>query len=211
MKRAVIFILSMFAVPVICSCQRAPQATVHQQYAAPHTIPLCTMMNEAGYIPSVPDGQFTGYKLQGVRAELPQEHGAFTQLSTYPLTHSVWMSPELMERSGRRQVRIELGRQRGYYLVDGEVAMDFPVCTGRGKKKTPTGTFSIKQKHIDHHSNLYDCPMPYFMRLTWGGIGMHVGDVYRSPASHGCIRLPRVACEPLYRALSCGSKVQIVD
>lgn len=31
-------------------------------------------------------------------------------------------------------------------------------------------------------------PMPHWMRLTWAGIGMHVGKVPRYPASHACIR-----------------------
>lgn len=29
--------------------------------------------------------------------------------------------------------------------------------------------------------------MPYFMRLTDSGIGMHVGPVFQTPQSHGCI------------------------
>ncbi|MBR2125117.1 MAG: L,D-transpeptidase family protein [Akkermansia sp.] len=164
-----------------------------------------------GYVSSWSGGAHTGYKLHGVVGELPTSHAEFAALPTYPQTHSVWMNPELMQQAGARQVKILLGSQRGLYLVNGLVAMDFPVCTGRGRKRTPTGNFSILQKHIDHHSNLYDCPMPYFMRLTWCGVGLHVGDIYRRPASHGCIRLPRVACEPLYRALPCGSKVQICE
>lgn len=164
-----------------------------------------------GYVSSWSGGAHTGYKLHGVVGELPTSHAEFAALPTYPQTHSVWMNSELMQQAGARQVKILLGSQRGLYLVNGLVAMDFPVCTGRGRKRTPTGNFSILQKHIDHHSNLYDCPMPYFMRLTWCGVGLHVGDIYRRPASHGCIRLPRVACEPLYRALPCGSKVQICE
>lgn len=150
-----------------------------------------------------------GYRLRGSREKLPDEHKDFTRLPGYPHTFSVWMNRELLQQPGKKSVCIELAKQRGLCLVDGVVAMDFPVCTGRGRKRTPKGVFHIKQKHIDHHSNLYDCPMPYFMRLTWGGIGMHVGDVYRSPASHGCIRLPQVACEPLYHALPYGTKVVV--
>lgn len=189
----------------VSSCQNEPHATVHGvlSVAAP-------VVGEGGYIMSTPDGVPRGYKLLSAE-DLPTEHEAFVMQSGYPQTHSVWMNPELMLKDGHKLVRILLGQQRGLYLVDGAVAMDFPVCTGRGNKRTPTGTFSIKQKNIDHHSNLYDCPMPYFMRLTWSGIGMHVGDVYRQPASHGCIRLPRVACEPLYHALPYGSLVEITD
>ena len=30
--------------------------------------------------------------------------------------------------------------------------------------------------------------MPYLMRLTDSGIGMHVGPVFQTPQSHGCIQ-----------------------
>lgn len=188
----------------------------HTEHARVHSAPEQANVKTArepggGYVSSRSGGAFTGFKLQGEEGELPTSHAEFAALSTYPQTHSVWINPSLMQQEGKRQVRILLGAQRGLYLVNGQVAMDFPVCTGRGRKRTPTGNFSILQKHINHHSNLYDCPMPYFMRLTWCGVGMHVGDIYRSPASHGCIRLPRVACEPLYHALSCGSKVQVCE
>lgn len=208
MKTFCLFGLSLFA---FCSCQERPHATIHSHFAASSEQLSAVMVNAQQYEPSWSDGALTGYKLRGVQAELPRRHEEFTLLPTYPLTHSVWLNPELLQRSGQRLVRIELSKQRGQYLVDGEVAMDFPVCTGCGSKRTPVGMFRIKQKHIDHHSNLYDCPMPYFMRLTWGGIGMHVGDIYRRPASHGCIRIPRVACEPLYHALPYGSMVHVVQ
>lgn len=169
-------------------------------------------MEAPEYVNSIQDGVHTGYVLDEEQEPLPILHEDFTRLPGYPHTHSVWMNPELMQQQdATRKVRIHLRNQRGLYLVNNEVAMDFPVCTGRGNKRTPTGSFSILQKDIDHHSNLYDCPMPYFMRLTWGGIGMHVGDVYRTPASHGCIRMPRVACEPLYHALTYGSRVKITE
>lgn len=188
----------------VAACQNEPHAVVHTASAPP-------VETVGNYVVSLSEGVQTGYKLLGVEGDLPPDHTEFTLQADYPLTYSVWMDPEIMQRRGHKEVRILLGLQRGLYLVDGEVAMDFPVCTGRGKNCTPTGTFSIKQKHIDHHSNLYDCPMPYFMRLTWSGIGLHVGDIYRSPASHGCIRLPRVACEPLYHALPHGSLVEILN
>ena len=190
----------------LVSCENGAQALVHNTFGKSPLEPIA-----GDYVMSSPGGISRGYKLQVEEADLPAEHEAFTKSDHYPQTHSVWMNPELMQKDGHKRVRILLGQQRGLYLVDGNVAMDFPVCTGRGNKRTPTGTFSIKQKNIDHHSNLYDCPMPYFMRLTWSGIGMHVGDIYRQPASHGCIRLPRVACEPLYHALPYGSLVEITD
>lgn len=201
------------AVAALSGCQNlAPHAAVHRGDALQATRSMSAQVaGSASYVRSECRGELTGYKLPGERGELPTAHEEFTLLPTYPQTHSVWVNPALMQQDGHRQVRILLGPQRGLYLVNGQVAMDFPVCTGRGNKRTPTGSFCILQKHADHHSNLYDCPMPYFMRLTWSGVGLHVGDVYRSPASHGCIRLPQVACEPLYHALPCGSRVVVSE
>lgn len=120
----------------------------------------------------------------------------------------IWKDETLMRQAGARRVRIRLRSQRGELLVDGRVAMDFPVCTGRNDS-TPEGSFRILEKDRRHRSNLYHVSMPYFMRLTYDGIGLHVGDLYGAPVSHGCIRLPREACEALYNLLSVGCPVDI--
>ncbi len=140
---------------------------------------------------------------------LPADHGSFMRLPGYPRTFRVWKDEVGMQAEGPRHVEIDLARQRGIFVVNDAVVMDFPVCTGKKKKPTPTGRFRITQKNVHHHSNIYDVPMPYFMRLTNGGIGMHVGDVFRSPASHGCIRLTREACVPLFRHAPSGTRVLI--
>ncbi len=140
---------------------------------------------------------------------LPADHAAFTCMPGYPRTFRVWKDEAKMRAEGPRHVEIDLARQRGIFVVNDEVAMDFPVCTGTKRKPTPTGHFCITQKNVRHHSNIYDVPMPYFMRLTNGGIGMHVGDVFRAPASHGCIRLTREACVPLFHHAPSGTRVVI--
>lgn len=114
----------------------------------------------------------------------------------------------VLRSGGTPTVHIHLARQRGELLLDGQVAMDFPVCTGR-QNSTPEGTYHILEKDPRHRSNLYHVAMPYFMRLTYDGIGLHVGDVYSAPVSHGCIRLTREACVPLYRLLPVGTPVLI--
>ncbi len=139
----------------------------------------------------------------------PTDHATFASQPSYPRTFRVWKDDAKMQASGPRHVEIDLARQRGIFVVNDEIVMDFPVCTGKKRKPTPTGRFRITQKNVHHHSNIYDVPMPYFMRLTNGGIGMHVGDVFRTPASHGCIRLTREACVPLFRNAPSGTKVII--
>jgi lipoprotein-anchoring transpeptidase ErfK/SrfK len=54
--------------------------------------------------------------------------------------------------------------------------------------------------------------MPYWMRITNYGVGMHAGAIPRpgSPASHGCIRLPRDMAETIYQHASVGTRVTIM-
>lgn len=141
---------------------------------------------------------------------LPALHEDFRRSENYRLTFRTWKNDNLLRSSGRKHVVIELGNQRGLCYVDGQVAMDFPVCTGTAAHLTPIGSFHITEKDMHHRSNLYHCAMPYFMRLTNDGIGLHVGDVYRAPASHGCIRATRDACIALFNALPHGTEVTIL-
>jgi hypothetical protein len=52
-------------------------------------------------------------------------------------------------------VEISLKEQRGLLLVDGGIAMDFPVATGKASHPTPQGSYEILEKKKDHKSNLY--------------------------------------------------------
>ncbi|MEX1045472.1 MAG: L,D-transpeptidase family protein [Chthoniobacterales bacterium] len=136
-------------------------------------------------------------------------------------------------------VEISLREQRGLLLVDGAVAMDFPVATGKSSHPTPKGSYKILEKKKQHASNLYGrivsdagqtvvsdadtrehgvpeggrfvgAPMPYWMRMTTTGVGMHVGHVpgHRS-ASHGCIRLKKDTAVQLFSILDVNSPVTV--
>lgn len=143
-----------------------------------------------------------------VEEPMPAAHRHFCAMASYPRTHRTWKDEQLMKAKGERQVHIHLSTQRGELLVNGQVAMDFPVSTGK-RDSTPEGTYHILEKDPHHRSNLYHVAMPYFMRLTYDGIGLHVGEVYRAPVSHGCIRMTREACVPLYRLLPVGTPVVV--
>jgi hypothetical protein len=54
--------------------------------------------------------------------------------------------------------------------------------------------------------------MPYFMRLTYDVLGLHAGPIPRpgSPASHGCIRLPKRLAPVLFRNTTLGTPVRII-
>ncbi len=86
------------------------------------------------------------------------------------------------------------------------------ISSGRAGHETPTGTFTVSQKDVDHHSSLYDdASMPFFMRLTDGGVGLHAGFIPGYPASHGCVRLPMGMARGLFQHTQEGTEVQITD
>lgn len=120
-----------------------------------------------------------------------------------------------------------------------DVYIDTPVSTGKRSGMTPTGTFTVLEKDADHRSSIYGdfvdsrgrvvrtgistkvdaapagtrylgAPMKFFCRLTWSGVGMHVGILPGYPASHGCIRLPAEIAPLIYQKVRKGTPVSIV-
>lgn len=137
-------------------------------------------------------------------------------------------------------IKIDISDQRGYLYNGTTLVMDYPVSTGQSKYPTPTGTFRVTEKIRDKRSNLYGkiynaegglvngdadtrvdevpeggkyvgASMPYWMRLTGGGIGMHQGKVPRRAASHGCIRTHSSAVSTVYDKVRVGTTVNIVQ
>jgi lipoprotein-anchoring transpeptidase ErfK/SrfK len=104
---------------------------------------------------------------------------------------------------------VSLGSQHvAIYSDDGLVARS-RVSSGKRGLRTPTGVFSIIQRHRHHHSNIYSgASMPYMQRITWSGIAMHAsGSVPGYPASHGCIRLPYSFAKRLWGLTKMGTRV----
>jgi lipoprotein-anchoring transpeptidase ErfK/SrfK len=84
------------------------------------------------------------------------------------------------------------------------------ISTGVKGHETPFGVFSVLQKELLHHSNLYsNAPMPHMQRITWSGVALHAGMVTGRPASHGCIRLPAAFATRLYGMTKVGARVII--
>lgn len=87
------------------------------------------------------------------------------------------------------------------------------ISSGKRGHETPTGIFSILHKNRHHRSNIYSgAPMPYMQRLTWSGIALHASNsVPRSPASHGCVRMPHKFARQLFKMRTNGVHVIIED
>lgn len=138
------------------------------------------------------------------------------------------------------RVFVSLGQQRAYLMVGDEIAIDSPISSGKRAGMTPKGSFTVLEKDKDHRSNIYGnfvnsrgqvvrggvstrvdsapsgtkfqgAPMLYFMRLTWQGVGMHVGHLPGYPASHGCIRMPLDIAPLFYERVKLGTPVVVGD
>ncbi len=121
-----------------------------------------------------------------------------------------WLVPETDPTASVNHIVVSIADQRLYAYHGAQLVAWSNVSSGKPGHETPTGEFSISEKDPDHHSNLYEnAPMPFFMRLTDGGVGMHAGYLPGYPASHGCVRLPEAMARELYQHVESGTPVEI--
>jgi len=107
---------------------------------------------------------------------------------------------------------VSLPEQLAYVYRNGVIIGASTISTGKKGHQTPTGVFTILQKHEDHYSNLYnDAPMPYMQRLTWSGVAIHAGRLPGYPASHGCVRVPYEFAQKLFAETKTGMTVVVSD
>jgi len=122
----------------------------------------------------------------------------------------VW-HPEASPR-GPMVMVVSLDEQIAYVYRNGVLIGASTVSTGKTGHETPTGVFTILQKHADHYSSIYDsAPMPYMQRLTWSGVALHAGRLPGYPASHGCVRMPYDFAKKLFDESSTGITVVVSD
>lgn len=110
-----------------------------------------------------------------------------------------------------RHIIISLKEQQGVLMDGVNKLRSFRVCSGKASTPTPKGHFRVMEKDEDHVSNLYHCAMPFFMRLTLDGVGLHQGAVRSRPSSHGCIRLSWDDARYLFNNSEVGTAVFVVD
>lgn len=141
--------------------------------------------------------------------------------------------------SGSPSVKIKLSEQRAYFYKGQQLVGISQLSTGREGLNTPTGTFHVIDKDVNHVSSKYGdyvdtagnvvapnvelgkdpkppgthfkgAPMPYYMHIV-DGVGMHAGYLPGYPASHGCIRMPEFMAENFFKNLSPGTPVSIAN
>ena len=179
------------------------------------------------------DGRAEGFFLfrqpqKPVMQAIPTQPGAIVYQSVYES-----LNPD------RTHVVVSLPKQRVYLLnASNDVAIDSPISSGRPGHTTPAGSFHVLEKDPAHMSNIYGnfvdrsgrvvrsgvsalidsapsgthfegAPMRWFMRLTEGGVGMHIGILPGYAASHGCVRLPADIAPMIYQKVKVGTPVRV--
>jgi len=141
--------------------------------------------------------------------------------------------------SGNSKLQINLTNQRVKLFSGDQLALESQISTGTEGHRTPTGTYSILEKKVNKKSNRYGkwvnassgetlvsngdshkkpsgnaefrgTAMPYWMRVTWRGVGMHIGYVPLYAASHGCIRVPREVQPLIFSKTQVGTPIEIM-
>tara|TARA_R110002096_G_scaffold16106_50_gene55354 strand:+ start:12505 stop:13146 length:642 start_codon:yes stop_codon:yes gene_type:complete len=170
------------------------------------------------------------------------DYHSFKTQPDYPRTSESYRNEEVFSRTdaSNSSVLISISLQRAFLMNGDEVALDYPVSTGKASHPTPAGNYTILEKISDKRSNRYGqvhdasgnvvnadadsrfaeippggrfvgAAMPYWMRLTWSGIGMHVGEVPRYAASHACIRGQADVVPAVFSKVRIGTPVTILN
>lgn len=88
--------------------------------------------------------------------------------------------------------KVDLSQQRMNVYVNGSRKYSWRVSTGRGRYRTPVGSFRPTVLRKMHYSSIYNnAPMPYSV-FFHGGYAVHGTNQTKylgRPASHGCVRL----------------------
>jgi len=116
--------------------------------------------------------------------------------------------------AGEKEIVIDLHTQIAYALENGNIVFEGKISSGKEGRETPEGEYRILQKDRHHRSNLWPKPnggakMPYMLRITQDGIALHMGNVSKRAASHGCIRMEKILAKKMYQWARVGTIVHI--
>lgn len=170
----------------------------------------------------------------------PGTYEHFTARQDYPKTMDVWRNEAVLSRTTPAKARLVVSRskQRAFLMTGHEVAIDYPISSGSPSRPTPPGDYTILEKIVDKSSNSYGkvydaegnrvygketpgdvpeggkfvgAPMPYWMRMTWDGVGHHIGPIPKSrkAVSHACIRGPRSVMPTVFQKTRIGTPVVV--
>ncbi len=175
----------------------------------------------------------------------------FKQNTNLRKSFSIYKDSTLLRKANKRntKLKVDISEQRVKLYVNNKIALCSPCTTGAKRKlepntktyrdkRTPKGTFKIKEKISDKHSSIFGkyyrngkmiykgdrrkyrgskakyvgASLPNWMRLTSSGIGFHASRyIKRNPGTNGCIRLPYKVAKTIFAKVSTGTQVTIVN
>jgi lipoprotein-anchoring transpeptidase ErfK/SrfK len=121
--------------------------------------------------------------------------------------------------NGEKYIDISLSDQRLRLYQGGVAIADYLISSGRSGMVTPTGSFSVLSKELNHWSSQYSLYMPYAIKFYngfyihelpyWPG-GYREGENHLGiPVSHGCVRLGIGPAAAVFNFADIGTKVII--
>jgi lipoprotein-anchoring transpeptidase ErfK/SrfK len=133
---------------------------------------------------------------------------------------------------------VDLGRQVATFFRGENRIGVAAISSGTEERRTPAGEYRILEKLEEKYSTKYGhiedstghvvnqdatpaspvppgcryvpAPMPFWMRLTSDGVGMHQGFLPGYAASHGCIRMDKNVVQRFFHAAHVGMRVKVV-
>lgn len=179
---------------------------------------LALMLAAAGIcISSIPAGVTPAAALESYEAQMEAtdaaSHAAFDMFEAFGFKHlkpGQYLWRDVPESAGSERVVISLSEQLAYLYRGETLVAVATVSSGKDKKPTPTGIFSVLDKKPFYRSKKYDnAPMPWMQRIDQYGVALHAGYNPGQPASHGCIRLPATFAKKLYAVTDVGTPILI--
>ncbi|MCG3043970.1 L,D-transpeptidase family protein [Streptomyces sp. S1A] len=133
-----------------------------------------------------------------------------TRAELYPPTTRPIADPDPRCLKGRALCISKESRTLAW-MIDGKIVSAMDVRFGSELTPTREGEFGVTFKSRDHHSTLYDTPMPYAMFFS-GGQAVHYSADFAANgyngASHGCVNVrDREKIAALFEQVRVGEKV----
>lgn len=150
--------------------------------------------------------------------------------------------PRVLQKATQNNtsIYISLKKQRAWFFVDQEVAIETPISSGKQSAMTPKGAFTVLERNDKHESNLYGAfvdhaghtirkgvsskldsapsgttfrvwAMPYYLRINTNGVALHGGYLPGYPAAHSNVRFPEEIARMIFENSKVGTPVTIAD
>ena len=207
----------------------------------------------SGYLNFPKDKRRKGVRL--MKRHRSRGYATYTQFRRHVdlrRSYAVFKDNKLLRKANGHNTKliVDVSEQRIRMYVGGKVALDAPCTTGAKHKfepntrtyrdkRTPYGTFRIKEKILNKRSSIFGkfykhgrciykgdrrkycgpckgvvykgATLKYWMRLTSSGIGLHASKyVKRHPGTNGCIRLPYDIARLIFKKVRKGTVVKVV-